>query len=247
MKKLLLAFAFCLGWSLAMLPLAASPAAAADFSNWAVMIVAGDHHSHSGAPSQVFDNARRDLAKAFAGIGFKPNNMVEFSPDPDKEAQPLDLSSMANGLWDVSNRAPAGCLIYYTSHGTPTGVVMDNTVLTPETFSHVVNNACGAKPAVIVMSACFSGQFVPALGGGNRMVMTAARPDRTSFGCGDDDHYTFFDGCFLQQMPGSSSFRELALKTQECVGKLEAQMGVDAPSEPMIAYGKQIGEALAWK
>ena len=67
----------------------ALPAGAADFSNWAVMIVAGDHHSHSGKDSQVFDNARRDLAKAFATIGFNPNNMIEFSPDPDKDAQQL--------------------------------------------------------------------------------------------------------------------------------------------------------------
>jgi hypothetical protein len=194
----------------------------------------------------VFDNARRDLAKAFATIGFNPNNMVEFSPDPDKDAQPLDLNSVANGLWDLSNRAPAGCLIYFTSHGTPTGIIMGGGVLGPDTWGHIVNNACGSKPAVIVMSSCYSGQFVPVLGGANRMVMTAAQPDRTSFGCGDDDHYTFFDGCFLQQIPGSGSFREVALKTQDCVAKLEAQLNVE-PSGPMIAMGKQVGDALTWK
>ena len=30
------------------------------------------------------------------------------------------------------------------------------------------------------------------------MVLTAARPDRTSFGCGEADKYPYFDDCFLQ-------------------------------------------------
>ena len=36
--------------------------AAAPFADWSVIIVAGDDHAHSGAHSEVFDNARRDLA-----------------------------------------------------------------------------------------------------------------------------------------------------------------------------------------
>lgn len=238
MKKIVLALMLCL---------AALPARAADFSNWAVLLIAGDDHSHSGGPSQVFDNARRDLAHAFAGIGFNPNNMVQFSPDPDKDAMQLDAQSVATTLWDLTNRAPGGCLIYYTSHGTPQGIIMDNGQMTPDNWGHIVNNACGSKPSVIVMSACFSGQFIPVLAGGNRLVMSAARPDRTSFGCGDDDHYTFFDGCFLQSLPQAGNFKDVALKTQDCVGRLEAQMNIEYPSLPMVALGKQVGDTLRWR
>lgn len=239
MRKVILALILCFS--------AASSAAAANFSNWAVMVIAGDNHSHSGGPSPVFDNARRDLVRAFSQIGFNPDNIVQFSVTPDKDALPVDPQSIATNLWDLTNRAPGGCLIYYTSHGTPKGIIMDNGQMGPDNWSAIVNNACGKKPAVIVMSACFSGQFVPVLAGGNRMVMTAAREDRTSFGCGDDDHYTFFDGCFLQAMPQSGSFRDVALKTQECVAQLEAQMKVDYPSEPQIAYGKEVGNTLTWR
>lgn len=238
MKKIILAL---------MLSFSALPAQAANFSNWAVMIIAGDNHSHSGGPSQVFDNARRDLAKAFTGIGFNPGNIVQFSVQPDKDAQQLDPQAVATSLWDLTNRAPGGCLIYYTSHGTPKGIIMDNGQMTPDNWGHIVNNACGNKPAVIVMSACYAGQFLPDLAAGNRMVMTAARPDRTSFGCGDDDHLTFFDGCFLQSMPGVGNFRDLALQTQQCVARLESDLKVDYPSEPMIAYGKEVGDTLRWK
>jgi len=238
MKQLFLALLLCL---------AALPASAANFSDWAVVIIAGDDHSHSGGPSQVFDNARRDLAHAFASIGFRPDNIEQFSVDPAKDAEQTDATDIANGLWDVSNRAKGGCLIYYTSHGTPNGIVMNGGVMTPDNWGHIVNNACGAKPAVIVMSSCFSGQFVPALAQSTRMIFTAARPDRTSFGCGDDDHYTFFDGCFLQSLPQSGNFPDLAAHTKDCVAKLEDQTGVDYPSEPQLYIGQNVASQLSWR
>jgi hypothetical protein len=241
MKRFFLALALCL-FSL--------PACAAGFSDWAVLLVAGDDHAHSGAQSQVFDNARRDLAKAFATIGFSPQNMMQFSLDPDKDTEQTRASTIANGLWDLSNRAAGGCLIYFTSHGAPPpngGIVTGTEMIGPDNWTRIVNNACGKKPAVIVMSACFSGQFLPGLAGDNRMVFTAARPDRTSFGCGESDHYTFFDGCFLQSLPASSGFPELADKTKDCVAHQEQALGVDYASEPQLDIGQQILPALKWR
>lgn len=222
-------------------------ARAADFSKWAVLIVAGDNHAHSGAPSAVFDNARRDLAKSFANIGFSPANMVQFAVSPDPVAQHSDVSAIANTLWDLSSRAPDGCLIYFTSHGTPDGIVIDDRVLGPDKLGAIVNNACGSKPSIIVMSSCFSGQFVPALAGEDRMVLTAARPDRTSFGCGELDHYTFFDDCFLRELPQAAGFGQLAELTRQCVAMREQQIHVDYPSEPQLSIGPKILSSLRWK
>jgi hypothetical protein len=242
MKKLFLA--------LGMLALGgySPPALAAGFSNWAVAIVAGDDHAHSGAKSQVFDNARRDLVKAFEAIGFSPDNVIQFSLDPDRDAQETTITHIANGLWDLSNRAPGGCLIYFTSHGAyNSGIVVGDGMLSPDSWSKIVNNACGQKPAVIVMSACFSGQFIPSLASDNRMVFTAARPDRTSFGCGESDHYTFFDGCFLQALPQSGDFPGLADKVKDCVSRQEQALGVDYASEPQLAIGQTILPMLKWR
>src|SRR4051812_38503125 len=86
------------------------PASANQFSNWAVLIVAGDDHAHDGSHADVFDNARRDLAKSFAAIGFTPANMAEFSVDPAPDAQETKINTIATTLWDVSNRAPGGCM-----------------------------------------------------------------------------------------------------------------------------------------
>jgi hypothetical protein len=237
-KRFILAFLLCL---------TAAPASAADFSNWAVLLVAGDDHAHSGAPSQVFDNARRDLAHAFAGIGFSPANMAQFSVDPGKDAMVTDAQHISDALWDLTDRAPGGCLVYFTSHGNGDGIVVNDAVLTPDTMGKIIDNACGDRPSVLVMSACFSGQFVPVLQGPERMVLTAARSDRTSFGCGESNHYTFFDGCFLSAIPASDSFPDLARNTIACVSKQEEAMNVELPSEPQLVIGAAIAPALGWR
>jgi len=225
----------------------AAPALANPFSNWAVLVVAGDDHAHSGAPSKVFDNARHDLVKEFTAIGFSPANMAQFSLDPDPGAQPTDFAAIAGSLWDVSIRAPGGCLIYVTSHGTPGGIILGDRVIDPDKMAAAVNNACGAKPSVIVMSSCFSGQFVPALAGDNRIVITAARPDRTSFGCGELDQYTFFDDCFLRALPKASDFAGLGGLVQQCVAFREKQLNATPPSEPQVSVGPKVAFTLRWK
>jgi hypothetical protein len=234
-------------FGLGVLLLAASPALAADFSRWAVLVVAGDNHAHNGKPSQVFDNARKDLVKAFTGMGFAPANIEQFSLNPDRSAHETAIRDIATTLWDLSDRAPGGCLVYFSSHGTPDGIVVGLDEVGPQKMASVIGNACGAKPSVIVMSACFSGQFVPVLAGDNRIIITAARPDRTSFGCGELDQYTFFDDCFLRALPQVGDFATLGSKVQECVAFREDQLKATPPSEPQVSIGPKVAFTLRWK
>ena len=227
------------------------PAAAATFSDWAAMIVAGDWHAHSGNPSEVFDNARRDLGKAFVGIGFNPANIAEFSVRPEKypgqDLHPSEADSIARGVWDITRQARGGCLIYFTSHGSPDGIVVDQRLLAPEVMATMVSNSCGARPTVVILSACYSGVFVRSLAAPNRMILTAARPDRSSFGCGEQDTYTFFDTCILSQLPLSVSFPDLGEKAKACVAAREKAMGYEPPSEPQLSVGKDVAQALGWR
>ena len=142
MKRLLVLLGFLL------LPANLSAhASAVDFSKWAVLIVAGDNRAQSGGPTQVFDNARKDLVKAFTGAGFAAANIEQFAVNHDNSARPAEIGSIAGVLWDLSSRAPAGCLIYFTSHGTPDGIGVGNAVVSPGKVAAMINNSCGDKPA----------------------------------------------------------------------------------------------------
>ena len=230
-----------------MLCVGVARAQAEDFSKWAVLIVAGDDRAQNGKFSQVFDNGRKALAKAFTGIGFSPANTEQFSLHPDGTARATNFGSISNALWDLSSRAPDGCLIYFTSHGTPDGIVVGSAEVPPKRVAAMVNNSCGDKPAVIVMSACFSGQFVPTLARDSRIIITAARPDRTSFGCGEMDQYTFFDDCFLRALPLGSDFAMLGDLIKQCVTAREKEVKAEPPSEPQVSVGSKVVYTLRWK
>jgi hypothetical protein len=97
---------------------------------------------------------------------------------------------------------------------------------------------------VVIVSACFSGTFVPALAGDNRMVMTAARADRSSFGCTQDARYPYFDSCVVQTLPAAHSFPALADKVKSCVARREQETGASPPSDPQVSIGRDVAARL---
>jgi len=217
---------------------------AAGYGDWAAVVVAGDYHAHSGADSEVFDNARRDIAADLYGIGFKPDNVIQFSVRPDRYALQNPRRStdqnIATAMWDLSNRTSGGCFAYFTSHGSPNGIVVGDETLSPQDMKIMLDNACGNSPTVVFISACYSGVFVPVLAAKNRLVVTAARPDRSSFGCGESLKYTFFDDCVLQSFRKAGDFPDVARAAAACVAAREQKGGFRPPSEPQISVGSDV-------
>jgi len=223
------------------------PSFAATFSDWGAIVVAGDYRAHDGSDSQVFDDARTDIGAELQHIGFQSGNIAEFSVRPQLYSPaPMqsDPQTIGNGLWDVSNRTNGGCFVYFTSHGSPDGVVIGDGMISPDSMANMVSNSCGSRPTVVVISACFSGVFVPTLAAPNRMILTAARPDRTSFGCGQALRYTFFDECFLQSMQSAHNFPAVATEIKSCVAAREVKEKMSPPSEPQVYIGANAAASL---
>ena len=101
---------------------------------------------------------------------------------------------------------------------------------------------------IVIVSACFSGVFIPALAAPNRMVLSAARPDRTSFGCGETERYTFFDTCVLQDLMPSGDFPDFAKLVTTCVAARERREKMSPPSEPQLYIGASLaGQLPHWR
>lgn len=227
--------------------LAAPAAAETPFQDWAAIVVAGDFHGSGGGPTEAFDNARRDVSKELQRLGFQAQNMRQFSVRPTryKEA-PIKSEPRAiyEHLTDLAGKARSGCLLYFTSHGAPQGVVIDNQILTPGILGRILDTACPNRPTIVIMSACYSGVFVRPLAQANRMILTAARPDRTSFGCGEDNVYPFFDDCVLKSSPSAKDFAALAGAVKTCVAVREVAEGMRPPSEPQVWIGGELRPML---
>ena len=220
----------------------AASATAGPFANWAAVVVAGDFHAApTNNPTETFDNARRDVSAELIRKGFAPENLREFSVRPERypDVKPgkADLEPIYQSLRDLAQHATAGCLVYFSSHGAPQGVVLDGQILPPQLMDQMISSACGQRPTIVIISACFSGVFVPALAENNRMILTAARPDRSSFGCSESDKYPYFDACMLKVLPAAHDFVALGPAVQNCVAQKETETGMRPPSEPQFFVG----------
>jgi hypothetical protein len=215
---------------------------------WAVIVVAGDWHAEDGSSSGAFDNARRDISAELRKIGFDDAYTMQFSARPDiadgTYPMPSVPGNIAQELELLTSETPQGCIVYFSSHGAPQGIVLGNTLLTPNTMAAIVDGACGERPTVVIVSACFSGVFVPVLKGDDRMIVTAARADRSSFGCTQDARYPYFDTCVVQNLPDAGSFPKLADRVKACVAKREADTGATPPSEPQVFIGRNAVDRL---
>jgi hypothetical protein len=100
--------------------------------------------------------------------------------------------------------------------------------------------AAGIKWRVIVISACYSGAFIDALRDDYSFIFTAARADRTSFGCDDERELTYFgEALFKDALPVSASLEEAAQRARTLIATRERQAR-ETPSEPQIFVGKKM-------
>ncbi|HET7671610.1 MAG TPA: C13 family peptidase [Burkholderiales bacterium] len=106
--------------------------------------------------------------------------------------------------------------------------------------------ASGIRWKVIVVSACYSGGFIDAVKDDSTLVITAARHDRTSFGCADENDFTYFGKAFFKDaLPGSRSFEEAFRKAEALLAAREKkELPKEQPSAPQMHSGAGIAQHL---
>lgn len=198
---------------------------------WHALLVAGDDSS------PAFNNGIDTLREHLTALGVRSIHMLSASRTGAGQAS---AANVRDGLSRVGGDA---CLVYVTSHGDQRGFYLraDRRLFTPSTFEQALSEGCGGEPTVVVVSACHSGTFItPAMRKPNRIILTAAATERTSFGCGADDDYTYYDQCFLQQLDGAHTWRDVAVETRACVDTLERRLGVRQESRPQMYFGAEV-------
>lgn len=215
----------------------------ASFGNWAVAVVAGDWRAAGGQATDAFENARRDMTSALVSAGFRPENIRQFSPDPFSPGVLQTGTDDLNKGWsDVVSKTKGGCLFYVTSHGSPDGFIIlgHKNILKPADLDLLLDLTCSLRPTVVILSACFSGTFIPELEAENRLILTAASKDRSSFGCGVNERYPYFDDCLISVLPSAVDFAALATAARTCVTVREKRERVSPPSNPQVSMGTEI-------
>lgn len=95
---------------------------------------------------------------------------------------------------------------------------------------------------VIVVSACYSGSLIRDLRAPERIIITAARADRSSFGCSPDSRHTFFGEAELRAFAQPDrSLHEVFGAIQKDVAAMERRARY-TPSEPQVSVGSDVAD-----
>ena len=96
---------------------------------------------------------------------------------------------------------------------------------------------------VLVISACFSGGFIAPLQDDKTLIMTAARADRVSFGCSEENDFTYFGrALFEQALQQTDDLGQAFALAKRFVSEREQAEDFEA-SEPQLADAPQVQKA----
>lgn len=141
-------------------------------------------------------------------------------------------------------------VVFITSHGSPDGSAAlreHNRLGGSLRPSHLRDMLVGAgiRSRVVIVSACFSGAFIAPLMDDNTIVLTAAAPDRTSFGCQPQNNWTFFgDALFNQNLRSGGSLVPAFDRAKVLIERWEREQNLSPPSNPQRHVGARAADLV---
>ncbi|RCS29999.1 peptidase C13 [Rhodanobacter denitrificans] len=206
----------------------------------------------------VFRNEAEYAAQLFAQrFGASAHSLVLENNPATLTTRPLaswsNLETALEGLGKTMQPEQDILLLYLTSHGDEEhNLLLDMDPLPLDQLG--ASDLAGIlamhpfKWKVLVVNACYSGGFVPPLRGPGTLVLTAARADRSSFGCGSDSDITYFGRAWLvDALNHTDNFADAFKRASGEISQWERQDKL-TPSEPQIDVGSGITTQLAlWR
>ncbi len=206
---------------------------------WKAVLMTGDNSI------DAFDNARRKIAELITKRGIAPEDIRQLSMNrgpADVGVEQASLQNFESALTSLQPGPDDGCFVFMTSHGSRSGFYMVNQgEISPQEFSGILDRVCGNRPTVALVSACYSGIMIsPEIQRPNRVVLTAARRDQTSFGCSPKNEYTYWDECLIKNLPTAQNWNSVHADIYRCI---EIQEGGRTSSDPQSFIGANMQQA----
>jgi hypothetical protein len=139
-------------------------------------------------------------------------------------------------------------ILYSTGHGATYGLTYHDGdegygVLTPARLAALLDEL-RLRNRLLILSACYSGIFVPALWSDTTALLTAASAARSSFGCEADNDWTFFgDAMINRALRKPQPLAAASAEALKLVGEWEAAKKYE-PSHPQVSIGSRVDSWL---
>ncbi|WP_425510748.1 C13 family peptidase [Xanthomonas cassavae] len=213
------------------------------------------------ASDDVFRNETLYLKQLFEQRLDARGHVVTLVNNPDNLGeQPYAPLATYDNLYDTlaavgrrMDRKDDALLLFVTTHGTEDHTLYvqvnqdEEDVISPQDLRQALDDA-GIGNRIIVLSACYSGGFIPALRSPDTLILTAARADRPSFGCGNTSNATYFGQAWLiDAMNRTDDPLAAFVMAKAAITAREKQEG-ELPSLPQQSLGARIAPVLArWR
>jgi len=159
-----------------------------------------------------------------------------------------NFAAAVHAIGGVMDKDEDVLVLLMTSHGEQTGFALQvpgSTIeLTPQQITSALDGE-GIKNRVVIVSACYSGIFLPPLANDNTIVMTAADAKSTSFGCAPERDWTYFgDAFFKQSLHPGTDFAAAFDRARILIHGWELMDHLQ-PSNPQAHFGSALVRKLA--
>jgi|GEM_PF-1110018 len=187
--------------------------------------------------------AAQIVASHFGGNPVIVRANTKSSGEATSETLAATLQSAAKAM-NVENDI---LFLILTSHGSRTGLAVKTPshleVLSPLDLFTMLDRT-QVRHRIVIVSACYSGIFIPPLADPDTLVITAADADHPSFGCRNGNAWTYFgDAFFNMALRRTANLRDAFALASAAIRKREMQNHLD-PSNPQIAGGENIERML---
>jgi hypothetical protein len=160
-----------------------------------------------------------------------------------------NLQAVLQHLGEAMDSEEDVLMLYLTSHGSEQHELavefwpLPLNDITPQRLRSMLDEA-GIKWRVIVVSACYSGGFVAALKDEHTLVATASAADRQSFGCGNDNDFTYFgEALFHDALQRGATLPQAFEQARQAIGARERREKLQ-PSQPQLYVAPLLEEKL---
>jgi hypothetical protein len=173
--------------------------------------------------------------------------VVKFNTKTGGDATVEALAATLQAAAKTMNGESDILFLILTSHGSRDGLAVTAgrlaETLTPSNLADMLDRT-GVRHRVVIISACYSGVFIPRLADADTLVITAADANHASFGCEDKAKWTYFGDAFFNVAPRrAKSLKDAFLLARSLVLKRELRQGFD-PSHPQMAGGGDVEPLL---
>jgi len=154
---------------------------------------------------------------------------------------PAAIDAALARIAELMDRSEDVLVLYTTSHGAPLGLAYNDGdqgygAISP-TRLWTVLSGLGIGNRLLLVSACYSGVFVPMLQSDTTAIVTASSADRSSFGCQAENDWTFFgDALVNRALRKRQPLTTAAAEAQATIAGWERREKLDA-SRPQVAIG----------